>query len=271
MKWVDAYLRNPKATTIIETNNDLESGIEIAEYLYDKLVDSKYVPFYRLDIDNKKSIGIEDIKGLKEYFSLKANSNGEYTRFVVVPSAELLTNEAQNALLKLIEELPQRTILVLIVNDASKILSTISSRCFTIKLLPIEFDKAQDYATKNNISNEKFTRSYLLSEGNASVFLRYINGESVEIDSIVKYSKDFISSSVFDRQNILTKYSKEESSPLQLIKSIQLVSKSTMRSAKTIESKRRWKEILEKSILAENQINSNVNSKLALLNLSVSI
>jgi DNA polymerase III delta prime subunit len=271
LKWIEAYLRNPKATTIIETNNDLGTGLEVAQYLYSSLVKSKSVPFYKLEIKDKKSIGIEDVKGLKEYFSLKANSDGEYTRFAVIPRAELLTNEAQNALLKLIEELPERTVLVLIVNDASKVLNTISSRCFVIKLLPIEYDKAREYAVRNNFSDEKFTRSYLLSEGNASLFIEYISGESSEIDNVVRYSKEFISSSVFDRQNILSKYSKEEYTPIQLIKSIQLVSKSTMRNARSVDSKRRWKEVLEKSILAEDQLNSNVNSKLVLLNLSVSI
>ena len=61
-KWVEAYLNNPKAATIIETNDDNESGVVIAKHLYEKLVDSKTIPFFTINVDKKKSIGIEDIK-----------------------------------------------------------------------------------------------------------------------------------------------------------------------------------------------------------------
>jgi DNA polymerase III delta prime subunit len=270
-KWIDAFINNPKASTIIETDNDPNAGEQISRYLYEQIIESRSVPYFAVDVkEDKKSIGVDDVKEFKEYLSLKADIDGSYTRFVVVHSAEFLTREAQNALLKIIEELPTRTILLLIVNDKSKILETINSRCFRIKILPVEFNKAEVYAKNQSVERDVFKRSYLMSEGRSSVFLDLMMGNSNDTENIIDYVKKFISSDIYQRQIIVRDYTKNYDND-SFIKSIQLVSKTSMRIAKKIEDKHKWKSILEKSIIAEERLNHNVSSKLVLLSLSVSI
>lgn len=270
-KWVDSFINNPQASAIIDSNGDRKSGINVSKYIYRKLVNSEKVPYYNLDVTDKKSIGVDEVREMKNHLSLKANINGKITRFVVISSGEILTPEAQNALLKLIEELPDRTVLIIITDDNSKIINTIASRCFSIKVLPIEHSKAQKYAKKNNIENDKFERAYLMSEGNASTFLDIVQGNSEEFEKTINYAKKFISSDVLGRQRVLQKYNKDNQDLTKLVKSIQLIAKTAMRSTKKTEIKHKWKTILEKSLIAENQINSNASPKVVLLNLSVSI
>jgi DNA polymerase III delta prime subunit len=271
LKWVKAYIKNPTSTVLIETNGYPESGLNISKYIYEKLIKSKNTPFFVLSLKDKKSIGVEDVRELKSYMALKADENYKYTRFVTIKDAEFLTIEAQNALLKLIEELPERTILVLISNDSSKILETIHSRCFSIKVLPLEFKKAQKYTADNNIDELNFRKSYLMSEGNTSVFLDLIHNKDNELINYVNNAKQFIGADIFKRQILLQDYLKNKIDNNKFIKAMQLVSKTAMRSASSIENKNKWKIILEKSLNAEKQLNSNVNSKLVLLSLSISI
>ncbi len=78
-----------------------------------------------------KSIGIEDIRTFQEKIFLTPITSE--TKAMVIKNAELLTLEAQNALLKVLEEPPQHTIIVLVTTHKNQLLPTILSRCFIIE------------------------------------------------------------------------------------------------------------------------------------------
>ena len=62
----------------------------------------------------------------------------------IIDDADLMTKEAQNCLLKTLEEPPEFTTIILVGSNESNFLSTIKSRCITIKFEDI---------TKNDINN----------------------------------------------------------------------------------------------------------------------
>lgn len=77
-------------------------------------------------------LGINEVKKIRQHFSLKP-----YTakgRVVVLENASDMTLEAQNALLKTIEELPKEAIFILGTASDANLLPTIISRCQIIKL-----------------------------------------------------------------------------------------------------------------------------------------
>lgn len=78
-------------------------------------------------IDDKKSIGIGQIKELKSYLMQKPFQNKFKT--TVIEKAGLLTTEAQNALLKTLEEPPAYANLILCIEKEGDLLPTILSRC----------------------------------------------------------------------------------------------------------------------------------------------
>lgn len=77
-------------------------------------------------------LGIEQARKIKEHFSLKPYS--AKGRAVVLEEAGDLTPEAQNALLKIIEELPVDANFFLGVSALAQILPTVISRCEVISL-----------------------------------------------------------------------------------------------------------------------------------------
>ena len=83
-----------------------------------------------------QSIGIDDIKNMQQKLSFKPIKSN--TKAVVLEEAHLLTTEAQNALLKVLEEPPDHTILILSTNNKDVLLPTIISRC---KVITLEADK----------------------------------------------------------------------------------------------------------------------------------
>lgn len=72
-------------------------------------------------------VRIGQIRALQSSLRLGSNEGG--WRVAVVADAEWMNQESQNALLRLLEEPPDRTCLVLVTSSASGLLATIRSRC----------------------------------------------------------------------------------------------------------------------------------------------
>ncbi len=86
-----------------------------------------------LDAENKQlAIPVHEIRNLRRSLSLARGGRGY--RCVVLWQAELLRPEAANALLKVLEEPPERTLFFLLVEGEGALLPTIVSRCQQLRL-----------------------------------------------------------------------------------------------------------------------------------------
>jgi DNA polymerase III subunit delta' len=83
----------------------------------------------------RSEIVVDDIREIGAFLHLTAAEGG--WRVVVVDGADAMNRNAANALLKILEEPPRRTLLVLIAHSAGKLLPTIRSRCRQMKLSPL--------------------------------------------------------------------------------------------------------------------------------------
>ncbi|MBI4099765.1 hypothetical protein HY440_02040 [Candidatus Microgenomates bacterium] len=93
-------------------------------------------------------LGIEEVRELRRALSLRPLKEKHKT--AVIPAAEKLTIEAQNALLKILEEPPEDADIILIAPEEESLLPTVVSRCqvnfltsTTPKLSPQDKTKAQ--------------------------------------------------------------------------------------------------------------------------------
>ncbi len=80
----------------------------------------------------ESKLGMPEARKIKEHFSLKPYS--AKGRVVILEDATNLTPDAQNALLKTLEELPEEGIIILGADSESKFLPTILSRCQITRL-----------------------------------------------------------------------------------------------------------------------------------------
>lgn len=83
-------------------------------------------------------LGIVEARKIKDFFSLKPYS--AKGRVVVLEDASALTDEAQNALLKTLEELPKNGLFILAADYDAKLLPTVLSRCEVIRLSSEEYN-----------------------------------------------------------------------------------------------------------------------------------
>ncbi|VVT23645.1 DNA polymerase III subunit delta [Roseovarius sp. EC-HK134] len=80
-------------------------------------------------------IRVSEVRKLGNFFALSAADGGR--RVVIVDAADDLNTQAANAILKMLEEPPARTVLLLISHQPSGLLPTIRSRCRTLRLAPL--------------------------------------------------------------------------------------------------------------------------------------
>ncbi|MFQ5492614.1 MAG: hypothetical protein ACE5DX_00425 [Candidatus Dojkabacteria bacterium] len=73
------------------------------------------------------SIGIDQMRSFKAWACLKPYA--ATCKLGVIFNGELMTIEAQNSILKLLEEPPQSTYLVIVTSDHHRLLATVKSRC----------------------------------------------------------------------------------------------------------------------------------------------
>lgn len=66
-------------------------------------------------------------------------------KIYILNEAEKLTLQAQNALLKTIEEPPAYAVILLLTSNADSLLPTISSRCVTLNLRPVKESDVKEY------------------------------------------------------------------------------------------------------------------------------
>jgi len=92
--------------------------------------------------EDKASIGVDRVRAvLKEVYIRPAIAG---YKAVVVHEAHLLTAEAQNAMLKIIEEPPVKVVFFLLCDSLAPILQTIQSRSVTIKLKPLSKEELKE-------------------------------------------------------------------------------------------------------------------------------
>jgi DNA polymerase III delta prime subunit len=104
-----------------------------------------------IDINNQiyeKIMGIEDVRNIQKAILLKP-FRGK-VKAVVIEAYENITPEAQNALLKILEEPPSNTIIVITAARKDLLLPTILSRCKLITLQDREIKLAENDLSELN-------------------------------------------------------------------------------------------------------------------------
>lgn len=119
------------------------------------------------EASQSKSIGISDIKAAQKKMFLKPFRSPK--KAIIFYDAEMLTIEAQNALLKVLEEPPNHTIIILSSERSDVFLPTILSRCTIIELVDETSDLSQDEVSQfdaiiENLLEQSIGESLKLAE-----------------------------------------------------------------------------------------------------------
>lgn len=105
------------------------------EYIARMIADEITVPSYVTRItpsNDRKQVHVDDIRELST--DAYTQSLGGAKKVYILPNADGMSNQAQNAFLKLLEEPPQDCVFIIICENRYNLLSTIRSRCTALLL-----------------------------------------------------------------------------------------------------------------------------------------
>lgn len=92
--------------------------------------DDNHSDYYEINKDRNESIKIDEIREMQRKIIEKPITSSK--KVYIINNAENMTKEAQNSLLKTLEEPPEFVTIILVVNNENTILTTIKSRCTKI-------------------------------------------------------------------------------------------------------------------------------------------
>jgi DNA polymerase-3 subunit delta' len=119
-----------KRTAALALANFLEHGVFAPPAEGAVLQDAKVIDLASMKLLDPEtagnSIGIDAAREIKNFLFQRPNASARRT--LIIDDAAMMTNEAQNAILKITEEPPSSSLLILISSDAEGLLPTILSR-----------------------------------------------------------------------------------------------------------------------------------------------
>lgn len=110
-----------------------------------------------IGIEKKQGqIGVDEAQDIVKKLSLKSYEGGH--KIMIVWMAEKMNTAASNKLLKLIEEPPDKTVIILIAEDEEQILQTIRSRCQILHFPPLAEAAITTALLKKGLEKEEALR-----------------------------------------------------------------------------------------------------------------
>lgn len=123
------------------------------------------------------SIGVDDIRTqINDTIYIKPYSSSY--KIYMVDEAEKMTVQAQNALLKTIEEPPSYAVIILMTTNQEAFLPTILSRCIQLKLRPLKGHVVSDYLSETmGVPEEKANIYAAFARGNLGKAIHLASSE----------------------------------------------------------------------------------------------
>ena len=136
---------------------------------------------HHIGVENKQGlINVEESEEIVKKLQLKSYEGG--FKVMIIWMAEKMNSSAANKLLKLIEEPPEKTVFILIVEDEEQLLSTIKSRCQAMYFPDLsEQDIANSLVVNYQLSENKALNIAHQAEGNYNKALQLLQNDSSDL------------------------------------------------------------------------------------------
>ncbi len=152
--------------------------------------------YYRFPFKTGRYITLPQINEIK--FFARYNSINKSRKFVIITSAELMNKEAQNSLLKILEEPPGDLFFILISENPSFLLDTIKSRCMNVHFPPLSKKDILDFIEIYYPDTEKEISADLAENSFGSIhnLSDLISGSGKDIIALHEKMFDFFNKSM---------------------------------------------------------------------------
>jgi len=245
----------------------LRKGEEESFYYYVKGEDRKkhfaYLvgehPDLALVIPDGNQIKIDQIREIQEFVSLRPT--GKF-KVVIIDQAGKMNLQAQNALLKVLEEPPPGTVFILVARSRGELLPTIISRCQVLEFKPLHPDEVEKVLKQLNLEISPSIKNLLLQEGS----LEFLNLEGEEVLNLLERFSNFEKLTLEETVNLAEESEKLETFEKEILLELfeKFLTRKVVDGELPLEVFEKVKPLLDET---KNGLKRGIKFKLALENL----
>lgn len=191
-------------------------AFETALRILNKTIRKQYADIMEFKLpQNKKSIGVEQIRDIIEETNRKPYEGDK--KVIIIHSVDSMTEAAQNAFLKTLEEPPKGVYIMLLCESIESILETIKSRCQIYKLNRLNDEEMKEYISVHFPELDQKGQKALIafSDGIPGRSERFVNDNylreirNITLEILLKISNNNIEK-LLKYDEALTKYKGDE-------------------------------------------------------------
>ena len=266
---LEGFIRRPNSSLLLVGTK--AQGVEACvTYVKEQLLKGEDKNnFLTFGDKDDKNTSVEEIRDFKSSITTKVGSKNPVARIAYIKGIQNASKEAQNALLKVLEEPVAKTVIILQSDDRLGVVSTILSRCQIVPVLPLSEEQALSDATKAGIAPAQAKKAYLMSYGDAETFAALLKEDSSEISEQLESAKDFLRLSPFERLQLQKSYD-TSSNLMKLLDGLLLLSGAGLHNSKGVQTTK-WSGIVSELQTIKSLQRQNVLAKALYLRLCISI
>ncbi len=181
------------------------------EAIISEIEKKNHNPYYSIQIPKANVIKINSIREINKFVSL--NYSELKYRVILISSAHLMNEEAQNALLKNLEEPPEGIIFILTTSNLVKLKETIRSRCWILDFEPLdENDIAEVLKNYYNVDAHSAEEVKKFTLGSATTAYKYLQNDFEFIkEKVIVFLRNALGGKFHSAQKELSILSKNNS------------------------------------------------------------
>lgn len=226
-----------------------------------------------LQPDEKHTISIEAIRNLQRFVRLKTTGQGTIRRAIIIEHAGSMTIEAQNAFLKILEEPPADTIIIVTAEAAHDVLPTIRSRVQQLHILsPSKELLVRHFA---GYPEAAVMQAYFLSGGLPGLMSALLDKQTDHpLLTSVTAAKKALQQDTFERLAHIDQLTKQKPDALRFCQALERIAQAGLDHAAAKDdgtALRQWLRILRAAHQSKDMLSTNVNTKLTLTHLMLQL
>lgn len=229
---------------------------------------ASYPYFLCIDTEPGANISIDTVRSIHKFLQLKTSGGESIRRAVLVEHADGLTSEAQNALLKLLEEPPADTLIILTVQGKRALLPTIMSRVQVMSIQMPDEQSVRRYFAKSGNSEDDITKAYFLSGGLPGLMCSLLNGDAEHpLAAQVSTAKALLQKTTFERLAMVDSLTKQRGDLAKLLDALLRIAMTGIKQAASkgdAHTIAQWHRIRKEITEAKDAIAGSANAKLVL-------
>ena len=272
-KQLDGFISGGSHALIIVGAKGSGKG-EVAAYLAAKLLKIDKAELDRGQVllikPSAGFISIDEIRRAQKFMQLKTLGKNPIRRVLVVSQAQKLTDEAQNAFLKLLEEPPADSVILLTAEHTSSLLPTILSRAQHISVKPVPQALIISYFKDLGHKAEDVQKAYHIADGRLGLLASILGGEGTQKLAYIDEAKRLLAKTSFEKLLQTDKLAAQKDELAKLLDAFDVICHAALaQTAARGDNARfkRWFKSLKAVSEARENLRYNPNRKLHVTNL----